>query len=158
MNNNETNEAIQFLNDTWTQKPMSESTARIWGAKLSQYTHEDVMLVLSSLAYTEAWRPSLAAILKPLEGSAGGETAEEGYASVCRAFRRGEGSLANYLTERTRRTVAHMGGWGAIGQRTDWDTFGRKAFLSAYESAEAVSVDRQRSALSSGPVRALGGK
>jgi hypothetical protein len=157
MTNEETAEAIQFLNDTWAQKPMAEGTARIWGAKLSEYPHSDIMRVLSKFAYTAEWRPALAAIVRALEPDTS-EQASAAFASVRSAFIHPPGDRNRRLTPSAQEAVRRLGGWGVIGQ---WKTSNmgihQKEFERVYSEINPDRVGQRRALLPGDVLRRLKG-
>lgn len=114
MNNEQTANTIQFLQDTWSQKPMTPRTAAIWGAELARFEAEDVERALLQLARTQEWRPSLATIIKAIAGPSK-EQPSAAFASVFAVLVHPPGERYQRLTPATAEAVRRLGGWSAVG-------------------------------------------
>lgn len=158
MTNEETAEAIQFLSDTWAQRPMADGTARIWGAKLSHYPRADVMRVLTQFAYASKWRPSLAEILSQLDPKPQ-ESASAALASVKTALIYPPGERDAKISGAARETVRRLGGWGVIGQwkTENWGIHARDFERVHRDVREAPPQTEKRLGMGAGILRSLAG-
>ena len=144
MNNEETAQALTFLQDTWTQREMRTNTAKIWGVELSRFDYAEVMRSLLSLARTSEFRPSLATIIKSL-ASPNELAPSAAFHQVMCSLIQPRSLRAAYLTAATQETIRRMGGWAAVGR---WDVGERhwreKDFIRVYaevcESGEASAL------------------
>lgn len=62
--NQSTVRLIALLNEGWVQRPMSETTARMWAPKLERFPPDVVEEAISTLLEKVEWRPNIAAILR----------------------------------------------------------------------------------------------
>lgn len=160
MNNEQTSNVIEFLNEAWPQKPLGETTAALWGHELSRFPHEDVITALRGLARTSEWRPTLATILKALVRPGGDETASEAFTTVWKEIGRvGRGGCPS-LSPRTSRAVRHLGGWESICMTWQIDKmqWHRKEFVAEFDQLSGVEQDRALLALDAPKSREIAGR
>lgn len=156
MDNEETAQALQFLQDTWTQRPMARNAARIWGIELARFEHADVMRALLDLARTSEWRPSLATIIKALAAPEQ-EQASAAFAAVMGSFSLPVGQRGHRLSSATRETVRRLGGWEALGRwEKDERHWRERDFIRVYgEVCESREADAVKSLPANPAVRGL---
>lgn len=114
MTDKEIEEAMQFLNDSWPHKPLSDATEEIWGQELVPYENSDVMRILIGLARTSKFRPVLAEIIGPLSPDTT-EQASLAFKKLLSSFLYPPGDREHRLTPATVEAVRRLGGFGIVG-------------------------------------------
>lgn len=143
MKNKEVEEVMEFLNEAWSAKPLSEAKVRIWGTELAPFDQGAVMRVLRHLARTSKFRPMLSEIIEPL--TAGDKVSISAvFAKVLRAASLYPPGHRNEHFDATAvETIRRLGGWDTIGK---WDLKDRqwreKDFLRIYSEVVEHDADR----------------
>ena len=155
MDNRETHSVIQFLNASWTAKPMDPQTAAVWGAELKAFDYADVMRSIRALLRTSKWRPSLAEIIELIVVDEDPETASEAFVEVWKEIGRVGRAGTPKLSERAAKAVRHMGGWASIcatwtNAQKNWH---RKEFCKEFDDIEAIENRHSKIALAAAPSR-----